>query len=47
MTLVPDIMKETTIFCEILHMHAQKRSVFYMKPMTDNLAMDVIGRVVL
>lgn len=47
MTLVPDIVKETRIFCEILHGHAQEETIFPMKSMTDNLAMDVIGQVVL
>ena len=47
MTLVPEIVKETTVFCTLLREHAQKRDIFTMKSLTDNLAADVIGRVVL
>lgn len=47
MKLVPDIVKETTVFCKILQRHAEKQDTFQMKSLTDNLAMDVIGRVVL
>ncbi|KAL8645886.1 MAG: hypothetical protein Q9210_006462 [Variospora velana] len=47
MKLVPEIVKETTVFCEILQEHAAKQDIFRMKSLTDNLAMDVIGRVVL
>ncbi|KAL8798194.1 MAG: hypothetical protein Q9182_006867 [Xanthomendoza sp. 2 TL-2023] len=47
MKLVPDIVRETTVFCDVLHDHADKRDIFKMKHLTDNLAMDVIGKVVL
>ncbi|MCJ1466436.1 hypothetical protein MMC07_005055 [Pseudocyphellaria aurata] len=47
MTLVPDIIKETMVFLDILNDHAIKQDVFRMKDLTDNLAMDVIGKVVL
>lgn len=47
MTLVPDIVKETVVFLDILSGHATKQDVFRMKNLTDNLAMDVIGKVVL
>ena len=47
MTLVPDIVLETAVFCENLQKNAVKRNVFPMKTLTDNLAMDVIGKVVL
>ncbi|MCJ1252880.1 hypothetical protein MMC24_000686 [Lignoscripta atroalba] len=47
MTLVPDIVRESAVFCKVLQSHAQKQDVFAMKGLTDNLAMDVIGRVVL
>ena len=47
MTLVPDIVGETKVFCDLLQKHAKERDVFRMKSMTDNLAMDVIGKVVL
>lgn len=47
MQLVPDIVRETLIFCEILQEHAQKQDIFPMKPLTDNLTIDVIGKIVL
>lgn len=47
MTLVPDIVRETTVFSDILQEHAEKKDIFRMKALTDNLAMDVIGKVVL
>jgi cytochrome P450 len=47
MTQVPEIVKETMTFLDILNDHARKQDVFRMKNLTDNLAMDVIGRVVL
>ncbi|KAL8905085.1 MAG: hypothetical protein Q9207_002859 [Kuettlingeria erythrocarpa] len=47
MTLVPDIVRETTVFCDILQENAEKKDIFRMKALTDNLAMDVIGKVVL
>ena len=46
MTLVPDIVRETTVLCEVLEDHARKQDTFPMKTLTDNLAMDVIGRSV-
>jgi sterigmatocystin biosynthesis cytochrome P450 monooxygenase len=47
MTLVPAIVNETKTFCEVLKEHAGKQDIFYMKDLTDNLTIDVIGRVVL
>ncbi len=47
MTLVPGIVKETENFCQILREHVEKKDLFQMKALTDNLAMDVIGRVAL
>ena len=47
MTLVTDIVRETTVFCEVLQSHAREQDIFPMKTLTDNLAMDVIGKVVL
>lgn len=46
-TIVPDLVTEAETFCDILRQHAQNADVFQMKPLTDNLAMDIIGRVVL
>lgn len=47
MTLVPDIVKQTMVFLDILHDHATKQDTFRMKNLTDNLTMDIIGKVVL
>ena len=47
MTLVPDIVRETMVFCEVLQGHARAQDIFPVKTLTDNLAMDVIGKVVL
>lgn len=46
-TLVSALVKETEIFCQILRDHAEKKDIFQMKSLTDNLTMDVIGRVAL
>ena len=46
-SVVPDIVKETQVFCNVLQKHADRQDVFPMKGLTDNLAMDVIGKVVL
>ena len=47
MTIVPDIVKETAVFSKVLPEHVEKHDIFSMKGLTDNLAMDVIGKVVL
>lgn len=47
MTLMPDIIKETTVFYDMFQDHADKGDIFRMKTLTDNLAMDVIGKVVM
>jgi sterigmatocystin biosynthesis cytochrome P450 monooxygenase len=47
MTLVPGIVKETENFSQVLREHAEEKDIFEMKALTDNLTMDVIGRVVL
>ncbi|KAI9849674.1 MAG: hypothetical protein M1837_002799 [Sclerophora amabilis] len=46
-SLVPDIVSETMVFCDILREKVEGNAVFSLKKLTDNLAMDVIGRVVL
>ena len=46
-TLTSGIVEETATFCEILGTHLNNRAVFQMKDLTDFLAMDVIGRVVM
>lgn len=47
MTLVPDVVQETAKFCQILREKAAEQTVCIMKSLTDNLAMNVIGKVVL
>ena len=47
MGLTQDIVKETDRFCDILRSHANSHEIFKMKDLTDNLTMDVIGKVVL
>lgn len=47
MTLVPNIVQEALVYCDVLEEHAAKQGVFQMKTLTDNLAMDVIGKIVL
>ena len=47
MTLVPDIVSQTMVFCKVLEHHARESDIFQMKSLTDNLAMDIIGKVVL
>ena len=46
-TLTAGIVEETETFCDHLALHARNQTIFRMKDLTDNLAMDVIGRVVL
>lgn len=45
--LVPKLVAETEKFCKILEEHAEKGDVFTMKPLTDNLAMDMAGHIIL
>lgn len=47
MKCIPAIIEETTTFCKILQEHVEKRDIVPLKMLTDNLTMDVIGRVVL
>ncbi|KAL8703924.1 MAG: hypothetical protein Q9201_002904 [Fulgogasparrea decipioides] len=47
MNLVPEMVKETAAFCDVLHSRAGTQSVFLMKHLTDNLAMDIIGKIIL
>ena len=47
MTLVPMIVKETEVFCEILGEYAESGNVVKMKDLTDNLTIDIIGKVTL
>ncbi|KAK3169850.1 hypothetical protein OEA41_009234 [Lepraria neglecta] len=47
MNLTSSLLEETECFCEILQELSREGKVFRMKDLTDNLTMDVIGRVVL
>ena len=47
MGLVPGIVREAQTFAELLGEHAEKGDMIRMKRLTDNLALDVIGTVVL
>jgi len=46
-SLTSGIVEETSQFCEILQKLSFDRRLFYMKDLSDNLTMDVIGRVVM
>lgn len=46
-TLVPVIIKETMVLCDILRDLAATDAVFPMKDLTDKWTMDIIGKVVL
>ncbi len=45
--LTSSVVEETSRFCEILQERLLDRGLFKMKDLTDNLTMDIIGRVVL
>lgn len=45
--LVPKIIEDSLIFCEMLSMHAEKSDIFSLEEVTTNLTIDVIGRVVM
>ena len=47
MELIPRLVEETETFREILQKRSEDRTMFRMKELTDNLTMDIIGRVVL
>ena len=47
MTLIPDIIEEGLVFCEILGERAALGDIFQLKPLTDNFTVDVIGKLVL
>ena len=46
-SLVPEIIREATVFCDILRERAERQEIFPLKKLTDNLTMDIIGKVVL
>lgn len=47
MTLVPDILKDVSVFCKILRGLAEKSSIVQMDPLATKLTFDVIIRVAL
>ena len=47
MTLVPEMMKDMSIFCEVLRELAKKPDITLMDPLTTKLSLDIIGRVAL
>ena len=47
MTLVPEIVRETTVIYELLENHPRQQDIFRIKELTDNLVMDVTGKLVL
>ena len=46
-TLLPAIVEEVGIFCSVLQQHETNDEIFPLKKDTDNLTMDVIGRLAL
>ena len=47
MNLTCSFVEETSNFCENLQKHLEDQKVFKVKDLTDNLTVDIIGRVVL
>ena len=47
MNLIPSLVEQTDTFSEILQKYSEDRKMFRMKDLTDNLTMDIIGRIVL
>jgi cytochrome P450 len=47
MSLTKSIVVETETFCGILERLSREHTVFRMKDLTDNLTMDIIGRIVM
>ncbi len=47
MGLTQNLVEETDVFCDILQKRLTDQKTFQMKDLTDNLTMDIIGRVVL
>lgn len=45
--LVPEIVEEALVFCEILKEQAASGAMFPLKNLTDNFTVDVIGKLVL
>lgn len=47
MTLVPGIVTNVSIFCDILREHARKNDLFRLEKHATRLTIDIIGKVVL
>ena len=47
MSQTRNIVEETHHFCDILQNHSKNHTFFKMKDLTDNLTMDIIGKIVL
>lgn len=47
LALIPEMLKDMSIFCEILRELAEKQDIFLMDPLTARLSLDIIGRVTL
>lgn len=47
MTMVPDILEESRVFCEILEKHARDNVIFRMEEIATRLTIDIIGRVIM
>ena len=45
--LVPSMVREVVIFCDILKDHTQQSNVLMLKKAADNLTLDIVGKVVL
>ena len=46
-TMTNKLVGEVNIFCEILQKHLDDEKMFRMKDLTDNLTIDIIGKIVL
>ena len=46
-TLVPEMVKESLVFCDILRARVPGGGMFQLKPLTDNFTVDVVGKLVL
>ncbi|KAL9619373.1 MAG: hypothetical protein Q9160_005968 [Pyrenula sp. 1 TL-2023] len=46
-SLMPEIVAEGLMFCEVLKERAVSGAMFQLKPLTDNFTVDVIGKLVL
>ena len=45
--LIPQIIEKALVSCDILRERAVSKSLFQLKPLTDNFMVDVIGKLVL